>query len=215
MCQTDKENMEAISGEVSSTFYNFLTSQAGLLIIPAAALRRGLGMNTGSSQKTEARRILAPCDFSEGSYEAIDEAVRLAKQTHRPVTALFVADFIYQTRTGGPADWNQIRRELIGDARRKFQEFEGKYGDEVRLDLAIESGFAYQVIPNYASEHGYDLIVIGQQPHQWWQLFRRHTAERVLKKASVRVVVVDIGKERNESRIGAPEAIWSDLGQTT
>src|SRR5213075_578568 len=109
-------------------------------------------MNSSSFEAGQqpGKRILVPVDFSQCSHEVVERAVAEAKQSHGSITILFVADFIYQTRSGGPANWNKIFRKLSQDAQDRFLELQKGYRDTAPLDLAIESGFAPEVIPKYA-----------------------------------------------------------------
>lgn len=145
------------------------------------------------------KRILLPVDFARSSKEALERAIGVAGQSHASVTILFVVDFNHYTPAIGPVNWTKTRDELTTKGQTEFLEIQQCYGSGVALDFAIESGFAHEVIPQYAVEHNHDLIIIGKRPHRWWQqLFRRHTAERVLENSTVPVIVIDSARHQRE-----------------
>src|SRR4029079_2861478 len=99
-------------------------------------------MRSAQADGQAGKRILVPVDFSERSHEVVERAAAEAKQCHASIMILFVADFIYQTRSGGPANWNKIFRKLSEEAQDRFLKLKKEYQETVPLDLAIESGFA-------------------------------------------------------------------------
>ncbi|MDI1471748.1 MAG: universal stress protein [Thermodesulfovibrio sp.] len=110
------------------------------------------------------KRILVAFDGSQESYKAFDFALNLSKECsskERKITVLSVA------QPPEPADIVEIKAVIDSATEYYKKEFEKvflvakEHGIEVRTDIVV--GHPADQIVRYATENGFDMIVIGQR----------------------------------------------------
>lgn len=139
--------------------------------------------------KTKIKKILVPLDGSKYSFEALSEAIYIARQCRGTITGLYVVPF-YPRNLGdliGP-----IRARLYGDAK--------KIMDKAKVICAqngivfkgkISYGDAKSEIPDFAKNAKFDLVVMGPRgltPVK--EMLLGSVSNAVVHKSKVPVLVV-------------------------
>ena len=136
-------------------------------------------------------KILVAYDDSEGSREALDHAIKLAKKLNCSLRLLWVRS----TLPHYPETMDEIEEEAVA-ANKFFAKIEAQLqvlAEQHGISLPIESkpGHAAQVIVEYAREVSADLLVLGVRGHSGvWGRLLGHTAERVTEHAPCDVLIV-------------------------
>lgn len=158
-------------------------------------------------------RILVPTDFSEPSQAAVRYGLKLAAAAEGEVILLHVVEGP-STRSytvGGHSraprdsidpvgdshfvhlalDQQVMHRDLVEEARWKLETLVPPgYQDRVRIVVTV--GKAAEEIVRVAEEQEADLMLLGiRGRRRWWQVFRRRIADRVSRKATVPVIMLD------------------------
>lgn len=139
--------------------------------------------------RVKIKKILVPLDGSKYSFEALSEAIYLARQCSGIITGLYVVPF-YPKNLGdliGP-----IKARLYGDAK--------KVMDKARITSAqngivfkgkIAYGDAKSEIPDFAKNAKFDLVVMGSRgltPVK--EMLLGSVSNTVVHKSKVPVLVV-------------------------
>jgi nucleotide-binding universal stress UspA family protein len=140
--------------------------------------------------RPQIKRILVPTNFSADSVEALREAAVLAQQCEAVITVLHVVDLNLHTPPTGPANAEQLKRDLWKEALQKLDEAMLELDEGTEVQAMIVTGVPAEEIIGAADRH--DLIVIGKNRRKrLWNLFSRRTVEGVLESAPCPVLVVD------------------------
>jgi nucleotide-binding universal stress UspA family protein len=135
------------------------------------------------------RRILVATDFSAGSTKAVEQAAALAERCRAWLTVLHVID-VNVGPAWGPA--GEVIRGLWETARVEMARLASWLDGRVEARGEVEEGLPAEVIVEKSK--GYDLLVLAKKPvRSRWNLFARHTAERVARCAACPVIVVEAG----------------------
>jgi nucleotide-binding universal stress UspA family protein len=135
------------------------------------------------------RRILVATDFAAASTPAVERAAALAERCGAALTVLHVVD-VSVGPAGGPAA--EMMRGLRERARVEMRRLASWLCGRVAAQAEVAEGLAAEVIAEKSK--GYDLLVVGKRrPGSGWNLFARHTAERVAGSAACPVMVVEGG----------------------
>lgn len=135
--------------------------------------------------------ILVAFDGSPGAVQALRRALFIARNGGAPVTALLVDEASPQYAKGfGKVDEvAEVHRARLEEVQAQVDGMAAAQGQTVAL--ASVEGHAAQSIVNYASEHGFDLIVIGHTGQSGlWGTLMGSTASRVADQAQCDVLVV-------------------------
>ena len=116
--------------------------------------------------RTELRgfnRIIAAVDGSKGSAKAAQKALYLAKETKRPIVALYVIDTPRLTETIPPDDVSIVWEEVLRKEGRNILDDIGKTASKmgVSVEKKLVEGIPEEVIIKEAKKN--DLIVIGRK----------------------------------------------------
>jgi nucleotide-binding universal stress UspA family protein len=135
-------------------------------------------------------RIAVGLDGSEGSRRALEAAIDLARVAK---AELFIVSVEELPRY--PAAVDEINGEQRAAERflKKVQKeaVERVTGAGLVAHCALRPGHAAQLLPNYISEVGADLLVIGHSGHSGiWGLLLGTTADKVVEHAPCSVLVV-------------------------
>jgi len=157
---------------------------------------RTLQFSTGMTRET--KKILVPTDFSEGSDEALDRAIGLAKQAGATMELVHVLEFgdsgdlpFGLINYGGDpgAVVATVDRELARRADRATAE-------GLRCYTRMLEGSAHQEIVREARETNADLIVIGTHGRRGLaHLVLGSIAEQVVRHAGCPVLTVPFSKK--------------------
>lgn len=139
--------------------------------------------------------ILLPTDGSDGASEALEHALGAARAYDAELHVISVVDrrVILAADTDEKSD---VRGELSDDATTAVEALAKRANEaEVPVTTAIPEGVPHREIISYAAETPVDLLVIGTQGRTGREkrLNLGSTTERVVKKAELPVLVVDIG----------------------
>lgn len=139
--------------------------------------------------KVKIKKVLVPLDGSKYAFEALNEAIYLARQCGSTVTGLYVVPF-YPGNLGdliGP-----LKARLYGDAKtilKKARVICAQNGIAFKEKIAY--GDAKSEIPDFAKAGNFDLIVIGSRgltPVK--EMFLGSVSNAVSHKSKVPVLVV-------------------------
>jgi nucleotide-binding universal stress UspA family protein len=137
------------------------------------------------------RRIVAAFDGSPGAWQALHQAVLLAREHDALLYALTVEEPVPHYREAADearAEENEVAAyftRVLADAR------QAAASQSVELQTEAVHGHAAQAIVEYASQVGADLIVIGQHGHSGvLERLLGSTSDRVVDTARCSVLVV-------------------------
>lgn len=138
--------------------------------------------------------VLIPTDGSSGTVEALEHAITVASDQSARVHVLYVVDRRLYTAASDDAK-EEVQQSLREEADRALEDARIRVEDAgLECVTTSEDGIPYKVIDEYADREGIDLVVMGTHgqtgPDRMVTL--GSTTERVLKNASVPVLVVDI-----------------------
>jgi len=135
-------------------------------------------------------RILVAIDGSEASNRAFAKAIELAEVADAELTALAIE---------GPLPAYAATIGEVDEVKREKDRFFGRLAETARakaehagIDLEVElrAGHAAEVISDFASAGGYDLIVLGHRGHFLRDHLLGSTADRVAENAPCPVMIV-------------------------
>ncbi len=140
--------------------------------------------------KNRIKKILVPLDGSANSIRGLDEAIRIARQSHATITGIYVASapplLAYQARIFTKKTFRDAKRHL-----EKAQVRAAKNG--ILLNYKILSGDPGDIITRLANSkaNGYNLIVMGHRGvSAVKELFLGSVSNYVLHKSKIPVLIV-------------------------
>ena len=140
--------------------------------------------------KNRIKKILVPLDGSTNSIRGLDEAIRIARQSHATITGIFVVSappvLAYQARTFRDKAFNNARHAL-----EKAQVRAAK--NDILLNYKILSGDPGDIIVRLANskDNGYNLIVMGHRGiSAAKELFLGSVSNYVLHKSKIPILIV-------------------------
>jgi len=141
--------------------------------------------------------ILVPTDGSDGTVESIDHASAIARDNDATVHVLYVIDErLYRAASKDTKD--EVIKSLEEEGDHAIEDAVTRI-EEHGVDVVTERrrGIPYKSILNYAGEESIDLIVMGTHGRTGRDRVATlgSVTERVVKQASVPVLVVDIDEE--------------------
>src|SRR5260221_6234557 len=136
------------------------------------------------------RRILVPTNFSPCSAEALDRAILMARQWNAAITLLHVIDINPPTGSSHCGTADELMRQLCINGISELARLkESLVPSEVPIQTLLVEGLPCEEIVENSS--GFDLLVINEsQPKSAWNLFSRHSAQRVIELPKCPVQVV-------------------------
>ena len=138
--------------------------------------------------------ILLPTDGSSGTVEALEHAITVASDQDARIHVIYVVDKRLYT-AASDENKDEIRQSLEEEADIALDDARVRIEDEgIEVQTVREEGIPYTTITDYADSEDIDLVVMGTHgetgPERMVTL--GSTTERVLKNASMPVLVVDI-----------------------
>jgi nucleotide-binding universal stress UspA family protein len=138
--------------------------------------------------------ILLPTDGSSGTVDALDHAITVASDQDARIHVVYVLDKRLYTAASDESK-DEIRQSLEEEATVALDDAQVRIEDEgIECVTVGEEGIPYTTIVDYAESEDIDLVVMGSRgqagPDRMVNL--GSTTERVLKNASMPVLVVDI-----------------------
>ncbi len=138
--------------------------------------------------------ILLPTDGSSTTVEALDHALAMASAHDARIHVLYVQDK-RRSMAAGADTKDEIKRAIEVEGQRALEDAQVRIEDEgVECVVELDEGIPDRRIVDYAEEAGIDVIVMGTHgktgPEQIATL--GSTTERVVKRAAVPVLVVDL-----------------------
>ncbi len=143
-------------------------------------------------------KILVPTDFSEGSKHAYKFARALAQKFGGTVDFVHIIPMLKYLnesigKLGIPLDMDKdIYPKILADAKKRIK-------DELEINVPAELRGTTKVsinrkpsdaIVDFASENGYDMVVMGARGSHNNSLFKGSTAEKVIRNSKVPVLTV-------------------------
>lgn len=141
--------------------------------------------------------ILLPIDGSEGSAEAVDSAIDLAKKYDSTVYGLVVVDQSSYAGISSDVKRDQIREEQVEDAQKITDELSENLSEvDVDHETEVIVGIPNEQIAEYTNDNDIDLIVMGTHGRSGVNRFLLgSTTEKVLRRASIPVHCVPVMDE--------------------
>ena len=133
------------------------------------------------------KEILVPMDFSSASLNALQTAVRVARQHRSRITLLHVIDVKLCTYR---AETITVGREMEEQARRKLTAIMQTIADEAICTAKIVRGRPDREILKAAHAEKDTMIIMGKRLLGCWRFLHRNTVERVLERADCEVIAV-------------------------
>ena len=138
--------------------------------------------------------ILLPTDGSSGTVDALDHAITVANDQDARIHVLYVLDKRLYTAASDESK-DEIRQSLEEEADVALDDAQVRIEDEgIECVTVNKNGIPYTTITDYADSEDIDLVVMGSRgqsgPDRRVNL--GSTTERVLKNASIPVLVVNI-----------------------
>ena len=135
-------------------------------------------------------RILVAIDGSDASDRAFAKALELAQVTNAHLTALAIEGPLpAYAATPGEVDEVKREKELFFNALAvRAREQAGEVGIELAVEL--RAGHAAEVISDFASAGGFNLVVLGHRGHFLRDHLLGSTADRVAEHAPCPVMIV-------------------------
>ncbi|HEX9146850.1 MAG TPA: cation:proton antiporter, partial [Candidatus Binatia bacterium] len=115
--------------------------------------------------------ILVPVNGNEYSRRAAEVAIAIARASHAPVTALYVAP-------GGKKRSRRYEEAILKDISKLAETYDTEIGTAVRANIAAEKAILKEL-----SRKQYNLVVIGAGRRPGEKLFFGDTAEALLEKS--------------------------------
>ena len=135
-------------------------------------------------------RILVAIDGSDASNRAFAKALELTSVVGAELTALAIEGPL-PAYAATIAEVDEVKREkdaffegLAGRARQQAT------AAGIDLNVVVRAGHASEVISTFATEGGYDLIVLGHKGHFLRDHLLGSTADRVAEHATCPVMIV-------------------------
>jgi len=142
-------------------------------------------------------KILAPTDFSEPSYTALDAAIELADHFDAELHILHVVPPLHVVPVPVNVEIPLYEMELREAAERSMQEVMGqRVPARLRTFASVVWGEPAEEIVAYQQEKGIDLIVIATHGRRGWQRFVfGSVAEKVVRSATCPVLTIHAPQE--------------------
>lgn len=139
-------------------------------------------------------RILCATDFSATSLEALEVALKLARDTGAEVHVVHVVpDPITQPWMveGAGMDFAELRQVWVSDGERVLKHLVADRRLDGRVTATVLMGTPAAELLQYVDDHACDLIVLGSHGHGLVRRFLLGSvADRVFKSAACAVLVV-------------------------
>lgn len=149
------------------------------------------------------KKIICPIDFSDPSYEALQNAVEMALHFNAELCLVHVVpqasgippDPLYAFE--GPAEYKHLQLEAAEEQMKEISE--GLVPKDVKLQTKIEQGEAADKILQAAKEEDADVIVIATHGRTGWRhLAFGSVAEKVVRTAHCPVLTIRAAKPIEE-----------------
>ena len=135
-------------------------------------------------------RILVAIDGSESSDRAFAKALELAELTRASLTALAIEGPLpAYAATIGEVEEVKREKDLFFNALAVNAREQGRQAG-VDVEVEVRPGHAAEVISEFASAGGYDLVVLGHRGHFLRDHLLGSTADRVAEHAPCPVMIV-------------------------
>ena len=139
------------------------------------------------------RRILVPVDFSPASAKAVESAMTIANQFNAVLTILHVVDINARIQA---EDSESFLTRLWCESASRLHDLGRSLSGQAEARTMIEQGLPWETIVE--KSHDFDLVVLGKdKARKRWNLFSRHTAQRVIECAACPVMVVPFAPANN------------------
>jgi nucleotide-binding universal stress UspA family protein len=155
---------------------------------------------SNSRQSGDIKKIVVATDFSPGSTAAMEQAVTLARQCAATLTILHVVDINPAAAYTYAGSAESLRQSLQVEAVTRMAQLAGSLAQaQVEVQALVVEGLPGEEIVEHCDS--YDLVVLGTGPaKRTWNLFSKHTAQKVIDAAACPVLVV---RERQRGRAEA------------
>lgn len=112
-------------------------------------------------------KILVPVDGSENSFKALSHAITLARKLDAKIGILYVTVLMQQmpiaAQLNGVYVPEVVYAHLDEFGRNVVEKAQAQVPTDIKVETFCEIGSPATVIPEFAEENGYDMIVIGSR----------------------------------------------------
>lgn len=144
------------------------------------------------------KNILVPTDFSDGSENALEHAIDIAKSMGATIHLVNVIQpVVYPTGIEiAHESLLNLEKDLEDNARRQLERIEQRLdNDKINYSCSILTGRADEQIIEYANSENIDLIVIATHGSSGFEHFLfGSTTEKVIRKTKCPILVVHYNK---------------------
>lgn len=151
---------------------------------------RGERAKTATIGSLKIRKVLCPVDFSKVSEKALDNAREIAGifSSELDVVHVLPSHVIRERITSG-RDRARVTQELLEQAGTELHNFLGNAG--IEKEGVIEEGEPHEKISSFASQMGYDLIIMGARGHSYIEgMLIGSVTDAVLKSSPCPVLLI-------------------------
>jgi nucleotide-binding universal stress UspA family protein len=139
--------------------------------------------------KNQIKKILVPMDGSKSSFDALDQAIEMARATHATVLGLNVISFLPAEFMPAVSPYKIYQKKEAGIFLERAKFRAAKHG--VLFSYAIVYGNPVEQIMGIAKKKKIDLIVIGSRGKgRVKELFLGSVSNAVLHKSQIPILLV-------------------------
>jgi len=152
------------------------------------------------------QRILVGYDGSKGGRAALERAAALAREGGGQLTALWVRQPLprHADLPGEPEGEAEAASDYFEERKAEVAELAKRFG--IAIGCETRAGHAAKVIVTFATEGGYDLVVVGHSDHsELWGRLLGDTADRISDHAHCSVLIVKQPEKSSGDKIKAGE----------
>ena len=144
--------------------------------------------------------ILVPTDGSEGTNEAVEHALDIAKKYDATVHVVYVVNTSAYSTLPADSNWESITAALEDEGEKATSDIAKRLDDAgVNAVPSIEEGIPHKTILSYADENDIDLIVMGTHGKSGLdRLLLGSVTEKVVRASEVPVLTVRMVKGEEE-----------------
>ena len=138
------------------------------------------------------KNVLAPIDFSENSFKALEYAIEIAKKTNATVHIIHAYRLIKPENPEYHSEGAALKKELETSLKLKFRDVEFQYlvSHPIEYQMILEVGFAVDVIQNMIMDKKIDMVVMGARGKRTHEEIFGSTTWSVIKGTNCPVLAV-------------------------
>ncbi len=139
------------------------------------------------------KSILVPVDFSEDSFYALEQGIKIAKSMSSKLTILHVnhdESMLYHYLT--EKEYEELKEKALEDAKKHLEKLNEKFPELSELDyhFRVRRGVPYVEIVEETEREGVDLVIVGSHGKtSAKKFFYGGTTSKVARRAGCSVMI--------------------------